>query len=106
LIERAVKLYEEMQSMADLAWVLTDLGQALVDLHQPAQAIEPLTRAVAVAQKSAVDELPTTQLQLARALWDSGRDRLKARALATDAEARAKSDPQRAEIAAWLRGHP
>jgi len=60
--------------------ILTCLGRALVDLGRPGEAIEPLTRALELyGQEMMLPEVrPEARFTLARALWDSKRDRPRA----------------------------
>ena len=95
----------------DTAYSLTSYGACLTDLGRARDALAPLTRAVALRSGRQVDaqELADAQFQLARALWDSGRDRARARSLAASAAAAyASSDddsPDRKAIAAWQAAH-
>jgi tetratricopeptide (TPR) repeat protein len=67
-----------------LAYPLTGLGAALVDLGRPADARPHLERALALRQgaPSSPIELADAEHHLARALWDDGGDRARALALA------------------------
>ncbi|MCB9565127.1 MAG: tetratricopeptide repeat protein [Kofleriaceae bacterium] len=71
----------------DAAYPLTSLGAAYLDLHRAAEARPLLERAVAIRTTHPGDpeDLARTQFLLARALWDGGGDRARARALATEA---------------------
>ncbi|MBL8624886.1 MAG: serine/threonine protein kinase [Myxococcales bacterium] len=95
----------------DTAYSLTSYGGCLVDLGRARDAVAPLTRAVALRSARQVDpqELADAQFQLARALWDSGRDRARARSLAASAAAAYASSgddsPDRKAIAAWRAAH-
>ncbi len=68
----------------DRAFALLGVGTSLMRLDRAAEAIEPLERAVAVRDADAIEPSirATAELALARALWRSGRDRPRARALA------------------------
>lgn len=68
----------------DTAWALTCTAQALLELGRPAEAAPLLERAVAVREAAATDplNLALSRLELARALWDGGGDRTRARRLA------------------------
>ena len=76
-------------------------------------AIETIQRAINLADKATLeDELPRLRFALARALWDSGRDRRQARVLAGRVAARpvgAKEDEAdetlRQQASAWLVSH-
>ncbi len=67
--------------------VLTRLGQARLGLRQPMKAIADLERAVALGQKDGAraGALEDASFMLARALWESGKDRARAVELATQA---------------------
>ena len=79
--ERALKCLKPMEPNVTRA--LTGKGTDLVRLGRPAEAIEPLERALAARQKGGRDseDLSDTQAPLAEALWDSGRDRVRALSL-------------------------
>jgi serine/threonine protein kinase/tetratricopeptide (TPR) repeat protein len=82
--ERAIAIQEsEPGPHTDLIYALGPLGESFLGLGQPVSAIEPLRRAVKLAEEEALaDELPRLRFALARALWDGGRDKRGARALA------------------------
>ena len=114
--ERAVVMQEsEAGPQTDLVYALEPLGDSLLALGQPGAAVDPIRRAIRLAGDGALDEeLPRLRLALARALWDSGRDRRGARALATrvaSASSKAakvgKAGDQglRAQAVAWLATH-
>ena len=89
------------------------LGEAQLGLGQPVAAIDTIERAIKLADKATLeDEMPRLRFALARALWDSGRDRKQARALAGRVAARplgAKGDETdetiRQQASAWLAAH-
>ena len=66
---------------------LSGLGEDLIRLGRPREAIAPLERAVRLSAESrnSVLEAGLAQFALARALWTSGGDRKRARTLAADA---------------------
>ena len=112
--ERAVAIQDsEAGSHTDLVYALEPLGDALLGLGQPAAAEGPIRRGIRLADEGHLDEeLSRLRLALARALWDSGRDRRGARALATrvatgsKAAKAGKSDQAlRAQAVAWLAAH-
>jgi tetratricopeptide (TPR) repeat protein len=88
---------------------LTLVGEATLRHHGARAALEPLEQAVALAAKV---ELPPVErskalFALARALWESGGDRQRARALAQEArEGHGRSgrlaEAERREVEAWL----
>jgi eukaryotic-like serine/threonine-protein kinase len=95
---------------AYLAYPLTGLGQALLLLGKPADAMAPLERALHFRETSGGDPglLAETRFALARALSDSGRDRVRARALATEAReayAKVSDKAHTTAIDTWLGGH-
>jgi eukaryotic-like serine/threonine-protein kinase len=82
---RAVGIQERELGPAcvNLIFALAPLGDAELGLGQPAQAVEPLERALQLAEAAGLaDELPRLRFALARALWESARDRPRARQLA------------------------
>jgi tetratricopeptide (TPR) repeat protein/predicted Ser/Thr protein kinase len=90
---------------------LDGLGGVLMDLGRAAEAIAPLERAHALCQNGRVS--PTlrgeTTFTLAKALWEVGKDRARARSLATEALAAMGDDAaggeRREEVTAWLAAH-
>ncbi|HOX43875.1 MAG TPA: serine/threonine-protein kinase [Myxococcota bacterium] len=93
-----------------LARTLVAIGQSTQNLGQPAEAIEPLERAVVLHQQGPTPALEVAEgrFELARALWAAKRDRPRARALAAQAweffkQAKDVDEAQRAEIAAWVK---
>jgi tetratricopeptide (TPR) repeat protein len=92
-----------------LPYPLTGMGASLLALGRPAEAIAPLERARGIRDGSEQYPIPRgeTRFALARALWESGGDRARARALAVSAReeyGRATgAGKQVAEIDAWLR---
>jgi serine/threonine protein kinase len=114
--ERAVAIQEsEAGPQTDLVYVLGPLADALLGLSQPTAAIDPIRRGIKLAQDGGLDEeLPRLQFALARALWDSGRDRRAAHALAARVAANpsqgskssSKGDQSlRSQAVAWLSSH-
>ena len=95
-----------------LASSFAGLAGAELALGHAGQALEPAERAVASrrAAASAPDGIAEAELVLARALWESGGDRRRARSLALDARDTWRGlGPARAEAAAgadaWLAAH-
>jgi tetratricopeptide (TPR) repeat protein len=72
---------------ADVSYSLENLGAALIGVRQPAKAIPTLERAIAIRARGGggAEDLAEARFSLARALWDAGQDRSRARALATQA---------------------
>ena len=81
----AVAIYDRRSP--PLGWIseaLTGEGDDLLDLGRPRDAIAPLERALALRSTPDADpeDRAKTSLELARALWDGGGDRTRARTLA------------------------
>ncbi|HZN93486.1 MAG TPA: tetratricopeptide repeat protein, partial [Myxococcales bacterium] len=96
---------------ADLSFTLDNVGLALLGLGRPAEAVAPLERSLALKTKAGMKMVTTAEgmLALANALWLSGGDRTRARALARDAEQATRIAPAgrvHREAAAWLAAHP
>jgi tetratricopeptide (TPR) repeat protein len=111
VFQRAVEIMEaEMEpSSSWLAYPLTGQAQSLLATGRPADAVAPLERAVTIRDRSEIYPMPRgeTRFALARALWESGGDRARARALAVSARAEyERADGAKKQIAtidAWLR---
>jgi tetratricopeptide (TPR) repeat protein len=96
-----------------LAYPLTGIGQSLIERGAAEDAIEPLERALALRTGDpTIDpfDLGDTKLALARALWDSNRDRTRALELGRGArQAYIDAGPERAEARKyaedWLAEH-
>ncbi len=100
-----------------LGEVLTGMGRVSLALHDPAEALGYLERALSIrASSNEVRplDLAQTREELARALWDApvaaGRDRARARELATLArdayrEAGELGEQELARTDAWLASH-
>jgi serine/threonine protein kinase len=89
---------------------LASLGQALVELHEPVRALAPLERLAGALDQLPADLRIDVEAHLARALWDSGQDRPRARALASEALTLAQSRPDtphptRAALERWVAAH-
>jgi eukaryotic-like serine/threonine-protein kinase len=111
--EHTLDIWErEMPKHSALAFPLTGLGAALLDLGRPADALPHLERALEIRTSAtpAERDLGDTERHLARALWETGGDRKRARALAEAALARfvalgeIAGEPVR-ELETWLAGH-
>ena len=100
----------------DLAYPLTGLGQSLLGLTKPADALPLLERALTLRTTHEIDPalLAKTRFALARALWTTpatqGRDRPRARTLAEQArDAYAAlgdaTKTELAEVQTWLAEH-
>jgi eukaryotic-like serine/threonine-protein kinase len=115
VLERAVAIKEKALGAKhpSLAFPLTALGNLHVAAKRPARALAPLERALALRQANACDklDLAETEVALAHALAETGGDRKRARALATEARAAYAGAGERgrenlAKVDAWLAAHP
>ena len=86
----------------DLAFLLSGIGHAYLDLKKPAEAIAPLERALRIRGDKG-DPMSGAEIQfaLARALWATKRDRVRARSLAEAARPHYKAAGQ-PEVERWL----
>jgi tetratricopeptide (TPR) repeat protein len=95
-----------------VAYPLTGIGVAHWKSGRAGEAIAPLERALHIREASEPDAgtVAETRFDLARALWDEGRDRRRARRLATTARSEYERTPALAnkarEVADWLAAHP
>jgi eukaryotic-like serine/threonine-protein kinase len=96
-----------------LGYPLTGIGLVQLADGRPHEAIAPLERSLALRDKDDIDPMDRadTQFALARALWDGGGDRARARELAIDAIANyGRAEPgyptARVDAADWLEAHP
>jgi serine/threonine protein kinase/tetratricopeptide (TPR) repeat protein len=108
--ERARVIWERELGLDDrnLGYALTGIGLSYLAEGTPTSALVPLERAYKIRQAQETDpsHRAETLFALARALWDSARDRGRARALANESrEAYRKADAKArtAEVEAWLR---
>src|SRR5690606_30968541 len=83
---QALEIWQEVlpEDHALLAYALTGLGRCDLALGAPATALESLERAYELRDREGEDDLNVaeTSLVLARALWTTGEDPTRARALA------------------------
>jgi tetratricopeptide (TPR) repeat protein/predicted Ser/Thr protein kinase len=114
VFQRTLEVMEASDIDPSSAWLpypLTGMGQSLLALGRPGEAVGPLERALVIRDRIETFPLPRgeTRFALARALWDSGGDRARARALAKSARAEYESATSAAktvaEIDAWLAAH-
>ena len=90
---------------------LSGMGQSLLGEGTPEKAVAPLERALAIREKTGAEpsQVGDTRFLLARALWDSGRDRARAQTLALSAKVAFGHRPawgkKVAEIDRWLAAH-
>ncbi len=100
----ALKLVEAQlgPEHSDLSFYLSGMGHALLDLKQPREARPYLERSLKLRNADG-DPVATAEVQfaLARALWGSGGDQVRARTLAEQARPNVKPADQ-ATVAAWL----
>ena len=110
--ERARIIWERELGLdnRDLAYALTGIGVSYLAEADPSSAIVPLERAFKIreAQETDPSRRAETRFALARALWESRRDRGRARVLAEEARegyAKAAVKAKLAEGDSWLHGH-
>jgi tetratricopeptide (TPR) repeat protein len=89
----------------DVSFFLSGIGHTYLDMKQPADAIAPLERALRLRGTEG-DPMSTAEVEfaLARALWDTKRDRARARQLVEKARPRYKAAGQ-TEVETWLATH-
>ena len=101
-LERALALQGQAQEQARLAEPLAGMGFLELARGRPAAAVPWLERALKLSPERAGTEI---RFMLARALWDSKRDRSRARTLAADAREewrRQGHGPRGDEVSRWL----
>jgi serine/threonine-protein kinase len=107
---RAVREKAAFPEDSTLADVLQALGELELARGKPAAAVGPLERGLAVhGAQARADETADMKLLLADALWRSGWDHARARALAEEAHAGYESvghRPGQAKATQWLVAHP
>jgi tetratricopeptide (TPR) repeat protein/tRNA A-37 threonylcarbamoyl transferase component Bud32 len=111
--QRAKKIWElELGSDSPaVAYALTGIGRALVAAKQPREARPVLERALSIRERNDPEpsRLAETELWLASALWDGGRDFERAVTLAQRALGRCGQLPalssMKTEIGKWLTTH-
>ncbi|WAS91235.1 serine/threonine-protein kinase [Nannocystis punicea] len=95
-----------------VAHTLIGRGDTLIDLGRAREAVPELERALAIREANQVqpEELAEARFALARALWQAGIDRPRARALAEQAAeifaTTSGTNESRDRLAAWLTEHP
>jgi eukaryotic-like serine/threonine-protein kinase len=109
--ERARIIWERELGLDNriLAYALTGIGVSYLAEGDPSSAIVPLERAFKIreAQETDPSRRAETRFALARALWEAGRDRGRARVLAEEARegyAKAAVKAKQAEVDSWLHG--
>jgi tetratricopeptide (TPR) repeat protein len=110
--ERARIIWERELGLEsrNLAYPLTGIGESYLAEGDPATALAALERAFKIreAQETDPSRRAQTQFDLARALWDTNRDRRRARALAEgarEAYTRAALKRQADQVDEWLARH-
>jgi eukaryotic-like serine/threonine-protein kinase len=113
--ERAIANHEKTvgPNHIMMAFSLSGLGEAMIERHQAAAAIPILDRALATfeANHSQPSRTAIARWFLVRALWESNRDRKRARQLAQQVKAELgdardpTSQQVRTELTAWLAKH-
>jgi tetratricopeptide (TPR) repeat protein len=103
----AIKRHALGPDALDLCYSLENTGFAQLALHAPARAVGPLEQSISLREAAglAPSEMVQARFALARALWEVGRDRRRARALATSAHEGAlihKDATAAGQIAGWL----
>ena len=91
-----------------LGYGLTGIGISYLAEGSPASALVPLERALKIREAQETDEAKRaeTRFALARALWESNRDRIRARMLAEQAKngySKVQTLSSVAEVESWLR---
>jgi tetratricopeptide (TPR) repeat protein len=107
--ERALAIKRKAlgEEHVDLCYSLENIGLAHLGLGQPAKAIPVLERALALRERARLEpgESAEGRFALARALWDTGRNRARARTLAAAAREgyQSRNDLEHAsQVNAWL----
>src|SRR5262249_33618905 len=108
---RALKAHGRGADDVSVVASLGGIGRAWLDLHQPDRALDVLERGYRLAgtTETAPVDRALVAFPLARALWDSGRDRTRARQLAKEALdtlSRSPATRDAARARAWLANHP
>jgi tetratricopeptide (TPR) repeat protein len=108
--ERAIVLFDGALGKGRPEAADATLGLGLLRLKEgrPRDALDALEIALAESDRGG-DVAPVTRLALARALWETGGDRVRARALAQQAEDRfaqhAAGEAGARDLEQWLRAH-
>ncbi len=94
----------------NLGYSLTGIGLSFLGQGRPANAVEPLQRALKIRESNRVDatERAETSFALAQALWESGHEPAWARRLARDARlvyVQRSLQSQASQVDKWLEAH-
>jgi serine/threonine protein kinase/tetratricopeptide (TPR) repeat protein len=110
--DRARVIWERELGPEDknLGYALTGIGISYLGEEDAAHALVPLMRALKIRETAEKDpsKVAETRFALARALWESNRDRSRARFLAEEAQTtytKAVDQKKLAEVHEWLRSH-
>jgi tetratricopeptide (TPR) repeat protein len=110
LYESAIPVLEKSRGRrVALAGAWSGLCRAYVELQQPDRALTPLERLASKLDELDRGNRTTVEFTLARALWLTGGDRKRARALAEHALTVDRAEAgiyDTAEIRRWLTSHP
>lgn len=110
--KRAIAILDRVGPEAEnrIVSALTELAEYELARNKPAVALPHAERAVALASKRPDDanpaELADARFALARALWDTRGDRVRARKLVGDASTGMVDPEKRKALDAWLAAHP
>jgi tetratricopeptide (TPR) repeat protein len=94
----------------NLGYALTGIGESFLAEGDASSALAPLERALTIREQHETEpsRLAETRFALARALWDTNRDRARARTLAQrakDGYAQTSIASKLADVDGWLHGH-
>jgi eukaryotic-like serine/threonine-protein kinase len=111
-IGRSVAILEKAGAAGEprMMGVLAELAEYQIVDHKPELGVVTAERALAITAKRPADANPVEVGQikfvLARALWDSNKDRKRARNLVLESVELSKSPNEREMYQTWLREHP
>ncbi|MDQ3267000.1 MAG: tetratricopeptide repeat protein [Myxococcota bacterium] len=103
-----IKLRSLGPDHVDLAYAYENIGQALIGLHQPKEAITLLEKAIRLRERSKLEdsEIAEPRFALAQAVWEDRKDRKKAESLARlakDSYLQSGDEKRAARVSGWLR---
>jgi hypothetical protein len=111
-MHRAIAILDTLGADGESRMVgaLTELAEYELAAEQPALALPHAEHALAIAAKRPADANPAevgdAKFALGRALWDTKRDRVRARQLVGEADPLIEHPAKRAELERWLAEHP